>query len=110
MLTPETLPVELIDNEYISEIDSIAQNGIDIGAYPGCQILAMKDGKIIYEKNFGHFTYDAEGHEVQSDDVYDIASLTKVFATTFAIMKLYDDGKISLDGKLGDYFPYLKNN
>jgi len=109
MLTPETLPVELIDNEYIAEIDSIAQNGIDIGAYPGCQILAMKDGKIIYEKNFGHFTYDAKGHEVQSDDVYDIASLTKVFATTFAIMKLYDDGKISLDSKLGDYFPYLKN-
>ena len=108
MLTPETLPVELIDNEYISMIDSIAQNGVDIGAYPGCQILAMKDGKIIYEKNFGHFTYSDE-HEVQSDDVYDIASLTKVFATTFAIMKLYDDGKISLDSKLSDYFPYLRN-
>ena len=73
-----------------------------------CQICAMKDGKIIYEKNFGHFTYSDE-HEVQSDDVYDIASLTKVFATTFAIMKLYDDGKISLDSKLSDYFPYLRN-
>lgn len=108
MLTPESLPVELIDSEYIGLIDSIARDGIDIGAYPGCQILAMKDGKIIYEKNFGHFTYDGD-HEVQSDDVYDIASLTKVFATTFAIMKLYDDGKISLERKLGDYFPYLKN-
>lgn len=108
MLTPESLPVELIDNEYIREVDSIALNGIEIGAYPGCQILAMKDGKIIYDKCFGHFTYDGE-HEVQSDDVYDIASLTKVFATTFAIMKLYDDGKISLETKLSDYFPYLKN-
>lgn len=108
MLTPETLPIKLIDNEYINLIDSIARNGIDIGAYPGCQILAMKDGKIIYEKNFGHFTYDGN-HEVQSDDVYDIASLTKVFATTFAMMKLYDDGKISLESTLGDYFPYLEN-
>ena len=108
MLTPESLPVELVDNEYIREVDSIALNGIEIGAYPGCQILAMKDGKIIYDKCFGHFTYDGE-HEVQSDDVYDIASLTKVFATTFAIMKLYDDGKISLETKLSDYFPYLKN-
>ena len=109
MLTPETMPTKLITNEFTKQIDSIAKNGIDIGAYPGCQILAMKDGKIIYDKCFGHFTYD-DGHEVQSDDVYDIASLTKVFATTFAIMKLYDDGKISLESKLGDYFPYLKNS
>lgn len=108
MLTPETLPVSLIDNEFTQKVDSIALNGIEIGAYPGCQILAMKDGKIIYEKCFGHFTYDCD-HEVVNDDVYDIASLTKVFATTFAIMKLYDDGKISLESQLGDYFPYLRN-
>ena len=108
MLTPETLSTEMIDNEFTRKIDSVALNGIEIGAFPGCQIFAMKDGKVIYDKCFGHFTYDG-GHEVQGDDVYDLASLTKVFATTFAIMKLYDDGKISLESKLGDYFPYLKN-
>ena len=108
MLTPETLPVALIDNKFTKKVDSIALNGIEVGAFPGCQIIAMKDGKIVYDKCFGHFTYDG-GHEVQPDDVYDIASLTKVFATTFAIMKLYDDGKISLESKLSDYFPYLKN-
>ncbi len=108
MLTPETLPMNIIDNEYIKLIDSIALDGIEMGAYPGCQIFAMKDGKVIYDKCFGHFTYD-EGHEVVGDDVYDIASLTKVFATTFAIMKLYDEGKISLESKLSDYFPYLRN-
>ena len=108
MLTPETLPVALIDNKFTKKIDSIALNGIEIGAYPGCQIFAMKDGKVIYDKCFGHFTYDGD-HEVRSDDVYDIASLTKVFATTFAIMKLYDDGKISLENTLGDFFPYLRN-
>lgn len=108
MLTPESLPISLIDNVFIDKIDSIAMNGIEIGAYPGCQIFAMKDGKVIYDKCFGHFTYEGS-HEVQCDDVYDIASLTKVFATTFAIMKLYDDGKISLESTLGDYFPYLRN-
>lgn len=108
MLTPETLPMALIDNEFTRKIDSVAMDGIDMGAYPGCQIFAMKDGNVIYDKCFGHFTYDAE-HEVRCDDVYDIASLTKVFATTFAIMKLYDDGKISLDSRLSDFFPYLKN-
>lgn len=108
MLTPETLPISLIDNEFIRKIDSVAQDGIDMKAYPGCQIIALKDGEIIYEKNFGYFTYDSS-HLVTSDDVYDIASLTKVFATTFAIMKLYDERKISLDAKLSDYFPYLKS-
>lgn len=109
MLTPETLPVALIDNEYTKKIDSIAQNGIEIKAYPGCQIIALKDGEVIYEKNFGYFTYDST-HLVSSDDVYDIASLTKVFATTFAVMKLFDEHKISLEAKLSDYFPYLKSN
>ena len=108
MLTPETLPISLIDNDFIRKIDSVAQDGIDMKAYPGCQIIALKDGEIIYEKNFGHFTYDST-HVVTSDDVYDIASLTKVFATTLAIMKLYDEHKISLDAKLSDYFPYLKS-
>ena len=108
VLTPETLPISLIDNDFTKKIDSIALNGIEIGAYPGCQIFAMKDGSVIYDKCFGYFTYDSV-HEVQPDDVYDLASLTKVFASTFAIMKLYDDGKISLDSKLSDYFPFLKN-
>lgn len=107
VLTPETLPIALIDNEFTRRVDSIALNGIEIGAYPGCQILAMKDGKVIYDKCFGKFTYEGD-HEVKPDDVYDIASLTKVFATTFAMMKLYDEGKISLDNTLGDYFPYLR--
>lgn len=108
ILSPSTLPVKLIDNVYTRKIDSIALDGIAMGAYPGCQILAMKDGKVIYDKCFGHFTYDRK-HAVQPDDVYDLASLTKVFATTFAIMKLYDEGKISLESKLSDYYPYLRN-
>lgn len=108
ILSPATLPVQLIDNIYTRKIDSIAAKGVDIGAYPGCQVFAMKDGKVIYDKCFGYFTY-YQKHAVQPDDVYDLASLTKVFATTFAIMKLYDDGKISLDSKLSEYFPYLRN-
>jgi len=108
ILTPETLPIALIDNKFTRKIDSIALNGIEVAAYPGCQIFAMKDGKVIYDKCFGNFTYEGN-RAVKSDDLYDVASLTKVFATTFAIMKLYDDGKISLDSRLSDYFPYLKS-
>lgn len=93
---------------YVKKLDSVAQLGIKKGAYPGCQIVAMKDGKIIYDKCFGHFTYDG-GHVVQPYDIYDIASCTKIFASTLAIMKLYDEGKVDLYETLADFFPYLKD-
>ena len=108
-LSPETLPVSLIENEYTRQIDDIILNSIDNQAFPGCQVLALKDGNIIYEKNFGKFTYD-DSKVVGSDDVYDIASLTKIFASTLAIMKLYDEGKIDLNSTLSDFFPYLKKS
>ena len=95
-LSPESLPVSLIDNQYIRKIDSLLVDGINQKAYPGCQVLAMKDGKIIYEGNYGKFTYEGE-QLVHRDAVYDIASLTKLFASSFALMKLYDEGKLDLN-------------
>lgn len=103
------VPVNYIHNAYTDMIDSVAVNGIRIGAYPGCQIFAMKDGTIIYDKCFGSFTYDSV-REVQQTDLYDIASLTKVFASGLAIMKLYEDSLVRLDDKLSDYFPYLRRS
>lgn len=108
-LSPESLPVALIDNQYIRKIDSLLVDGINQKAYPGCQVLALKDGKIIFDGNYGKFTYEGE-HLVHPHAVYDIASLTKVFATTFALMKLYDDGKLDLNSTLGDYFPYMNQS
>lgn len=93
--------------KYVSKLDSVAMSGISKRAYPGCQIVAMKDGKMVYDKCFGTFTYGG-GHQVQPDDLYDIASCTKIFASTLAVMKLYDDGLIDLNKTLADFFPYLK--
>ena len=92
---------------YEAKLDSVAMAGIKKGAYPGCQIVAMKDGNVVYDKCFGNFTYGG-GHKVQPDDLYDIASCTKIFASTLAIMKLYDKGLIDLNKTLADFFPYLK--
>ncbi len=108
-LTPETLPVSLIDNKYIHQIDSLVLDAIKQKVFPGCQIIALKDGRIIYDKNYGKYTYEGEQF-VHYDAVYDIASLTKVFASTFALMKLYDDGKIDLNSTLGDYFPFMNQS
>lgn len=96
-----------LDVKYVAKLDSVAKLGIRKKAYPGCQIVAMKDGKVVYDKCFGTFTYGG-GHKVQPDDLYDIASCTKIFASTLAVMKLYDDGMIDLNKTLADFFPYLK--
>ena len=103
----EQNPSGELGEKYVHRLDSVAKAGIRNGAYPGCQIVVMKDGKMVYDKCFGHFTYGG-GHKVQPNDLYDIASCTKIFASTLAIMKLYDDGLIDLNKTLADFFPYLK--
>lgn len=106
--------VKSIDNEDVRmdlaferKVDSIVLEGLGQQAYPGCQVLAVKDGAVIYDKCFGTFTYD-DDRAVQPDDVYDIASLTKIFGSTIAIMKLYDENKIDINAKLSDFFPFLR--
>lgn len=104
-----TLPAGSMKEKYIERLDSIVLSGIKNKAYPGCQIVVMKDGKMVYDRCFGNFTYNG-GKQVQADDLYDIASCTKIFASTLAVMKLYDEGLIDLNQTLSDFFPYLKGN
>ncbi len=103
------LPQGTMEIKYERQLDSIAKMGIANGAYPGCQIVVMKDGKAVYDKCFGTFTYSS-GSKVVPEDVYDIASLTKIFASTLAIMKLYEDGLLDVNKTMGDYFPYLNTS
>ncbi len=91
----------------LKKVDSIAKDAIAKKATPGCEILAMKEGKIFYHKSFGHFTYDKK-EAVQKNTIYDLASVTKVAATTMAVMRLYDEGKLKLEGTLGEYLPWLR--
>lgn len=108
-LSPETLPISLIDNKYTRQIDSLIIDAMNQKAFPGCQVLALKDGKIIYDKNYGKYTYESE-QLIHSESIYDIASLTKLFASAFALMKLYDEGKLDLNSTLGDFFPFLNQS
>ncbi len=96
-----------MSSSVLQRIDSIAIMGINKGAYPGCQILVVKDGKPVYNKCFGTHTY-TDGMIVRYGDIYDIASMTKTSATTLAVMKLYEQGKIKLDDKVSDYLSWLK--
>ncbi|MEX1003329.1 MAG: glycoside hydrolase family 3 N-terminal domain-containing protein [Crocinitomicaceae bacterium] len=95
-----------ISSEKMQEIDRIAIEGVNMQAYPGCQIVAIKNGAVIYNKAFGYHTYDKK-RAVQPSDIYDLASITKIAATTISLIKLQAEGKIHLDSTLGDYIPEI---
>ncbi|MDP2339120.1 MAG: glycoside hydrolase family 3 N-terminal domain-containing protein [Bacteroidota bacterium] len=105
-----TLPEEVnISTTYLNwKIDSLAEIGINGKAFPGCQVLIAKEGKVIFSKSYGFFTYD-KIQPVKNEDLYDIASVTKITASLPAVMKLYDDKKINLNNPFADYFTEFKN-
>lgn len=94
--------------ERLSVVDSIAADGIARKAYPGCVVLAAYQGEIIYHKAFGNYEYDPASPAMSAESIFDLASVTKISATTVSVMKLYEEGKIKLDGKLKDYLPWVK--
>jgi beta-N-acetylhexosaminidase len=96
-----------IDMTHMNRIDSIAKDAINKKATPGCVVLILKDGKIAFEKAYGNNTYDLLD-PLSIESVFDMASVTKTCATTLAVMKLYDEGKIDLNKKLGDYLPAVR--
>lgn len=91
-----------ISSEDLDKIDSIVYNGIKKQAFPGCRVLAAKDGNVFLDRSYGHLTYE-EKAPVNEGTVYDLASITKVVATTAAIMRLVDEGKIDIEYNLCDY-------
>ncbi|MBS1650376.1 MAG: serine hydrolase [Bacteroidetes bacterium] len=91
-------------------IDSIAIAGITEKVYPGCQIVALKDGDLIYRKSFGRYTYDALSNEINNQSMYDLASLTKILSSALALMKLQNDKKFDYKKTLGFYLPQLKGS
>ncbi|HET6227731.1 MAG TPA: serine hydrolase, partial [Bacteroidia bacterium] len=102
-----TIPEELgIDSKKFEKIDSIVNQGIKDKVFPGCQVLIAKDQKVIYQKSFGYHTYENK-IAVKNDDLYDIASITKIVSSTASVMRLMDQGKIVLENKLSDYLPEL---
>lgn len=111
-----TIPEEVgIDSRYLTQqVDSLVNVGLTQKAFPGCVVQMAKDGKVIFRKAYGKHTYDAslgaEPLPVQLDDLYDMASVTKVSTSTPALMRLVDEGKFNLDGKMADYLPGFKKS
>ena len=99
-----------LDSLYIhTKVDSIITNGIKKEAFPGAQVLVAKEGKIIFHKAYGFHTYDSIQH-VALDDIYDLASVTKIMGPLPAIMKLVDEGKLDLDKPFSTYWRPWRGN
>lgn len=93
-----------------SKIDSIVQSGISQRYYPCAQLIIGNQNGIIYEKTYGNYTYEANSASPDIYSLFDLASVTKVIATTSAIMVLYEKGLINLDDKVAKYIPEFDNN
>lgn len=92
--------------EALRDLRLFLQRAISSGAFPGCRVLAAKDGAILFDEAFGFLDYQ-KGEAVTNNTMYDIASVTKVAATTLAVMKLWEEGKIDLDRTIVGYLPWL---
>ncbi len=105
----ETPEVANMDAKILNRIDVIANELIADKAAPGCQILVARNGQVVYHKAFGHHTYE-KIQETTTDDLYDLASITKCAATTVSLMKLYEEGKFDMNKTFGDYLPILRGS
>lgn len=102
-----TEPKNLKKPEYIKQLDVFIENAIAKGVFPGCQIFAAKDGEVLMMKSYGHYNYD-KNTAVTDTTMYDIASVTKIVATTLALMKLYDEKKLNIYAPLSQYLSFVK--
>ncbi len=99
-----------MDSETLKRLDDLAKDLIRKQASPGCEFLVMKDGKVVYSKQFGNYTYSAKSRQINENTLYDLASITKVAATTMGVMKLYEKGELDIYKYLGTYLPELRGS
>ena len=96
-----------VSTDFEIVVDSILKDGLKRRAYPGCQVIMARNGEIFYDKSFGYHT-SKKIKIVEPDDLYDVASLTKILSTTLSIMRLSEQRKLDIDRRLGDYLPELE--
>jgi beta-glucosidase-like glycosyl hydrolase/CubicO group peptidase (beta-lactamase class C family) len=97
-----------LDTTKMLRIDYLLSEITTSGSAPGGQVLIAKQGKIVYEKSFGKLTYSSS-QLVTPNTIFDLASITKVFASGLMGMKLYDQGLLRLDTPISVYIPELIN-
>lgn len=102
-------PEELgISSAKLDRIDDIMYQAINEHATPGAVVMVVKDGNVIFNKAYGSHTYGSDD-KTRVDDIFDLASVTKIASTTIAAMKLYDENKLDLNKGIGSYLPDVRS-
>lgn len=91
------------------QIDSLVQIGLEEKAYPGCQVLVSRKGMVVYQKAFGYHTYEQRILS-RNEDLYDLASITKISGPLPCLMKLTDEGLFDYRKTWGEYWPSLQKD
>lgn len=104
-----TIPEDalIVSSSLNFDIDSIVKDALEKKAFPGCNVLVAKDGKVIFRKAYGYHTFEKE-IPARLNDLYDLASVTKISGGLPGILKLYDEGKIDLNKPVLTYYPDWK--
>lgn len=100
----DSLPLSLEN-----KVSQLINKGIQQRAFPGAQVLLYKKGQTLLHQSYGFHTYDSLT-PVSNTDLYDLASVTKVMASTLVFMKLYELYNIDLDQKVSHYVSLLKHS
>ena len=103
------IPSEVgLDNRLVAQIDSVCRLGVQQHAFPGCQVIVARHGKVIYKGSFGTIDY-ASTVKVDDNTLFGLASVSKATGTISGVMKAFDDGKFRLDDKASQYIPGLRD-
>ncbi|TRO67134.1 glycoside hydrolase family 3 N-terminal domain-containing protein [Christiangramia sabulilitoris] len=106
-----TLPEDVGMDSFVlnSKIDSLMQEAMDARAIPGGEVLVARKGMVVFYKAYGFQNY-TDTLRVKKDDLYDLASITKISSTLPVLMQLVDEGKFDLEAGINEYLPYFENS
>ncbi len=103
-----SIPAEVgLDNRLTAQIDSVCRLGVQQHAFPGCQVIVARHGKVVYKGSFGAIDY-GNPNKVDDNTLFGLASVSKATGTISGVMKAFDDGKFRLDDKASQYIPGLR--
>ncbi|MGB5048876.1 MAG: serine hydrolase, partial [Caldilineaceae bacterium] len=98
-----------MSSQKLEKMDALMDEAIAEGATPGGVVLVARKGKIVWRKSYGHQTYDQNARSTEPDDIWDLASITKIAASTISLMKLQEAGKFDPKDPVEKYLPEFAN-
>lgn len=102
------IPAEVgLDNRLLHQVDSVCRLGVKMHAFPGCEVLIARHGKVVMKRSYGEIDYGS-GVPVTDETLFGLASVSKATGTLSGVMKAYDDGKFKLNDKASDIIAPLR--